>query len=127
MVELDCFHGMPCLKVHTVGGEGKHFVSFKPTQVEVARFHPGPPELGARLKMNVINNFGAKAITLDYKKKTQVTIGPETISFESFEFNHGAKKIRTNRQGRRPRANGCKTARRVAEYVIFDDGIIIQA
>lgn len=93
-VELDCFHNMPCLKVHTVGGEGMHFVSFKPTQVEVARFHPGPAELGARLKMNVINNFGAKVITLDYKKKTQVTIGPETITLESFEFNHGAKKIR---------------------------------
>jgi len=93
-VELDCYHSMPCLKVHTIGGAGMHFVSFKPTQVEVARFHPGPPELGARLKMNVINNFGAKAITLDYKKKTQVTIGPETITFESFEFNHGAKKIR---------------------------------
>lgn len=92
-VELDCSHNMPCLEVHTIRGEGKHFVSFKPTMVEVSRFHPSTV-LGARLRMNVINNFGAKEITLDYMKKTQVTIGQETITLESFDFNHGAKKIR---------------------------------
>ena len=62
-VELDCSHNMPCLEVHTVRGEGKHFVSFKPTMVEVARFHPSTV-LGARLRMNVINNFGAKEFFL---------------------------------------------------------------
>jgi len=92
-VELDCFHNMPCLEVHTIHGDGKHFVSFKPTMVEVSRFHPST-ELGARLKMNVINNFGAKAIQLDYKKKTQVTIGEETITFESFGFDYKAKKLK---------------------------------
>lgn len=93
-VELACSHNMPCLEVHTIRGLGKHFVSFKPTMVEVARFHPGPPVLGARLKMNVINNFGAKAITLDYMKKTQVTIGQETITLESFDFDHKGKKLK---------------------------------
>ena len=93
-VELECYQSMQCGDVHTLRGEGKHFVSFKPTTAEVARFHPGPPELGARLKMNVVNNFGAQAITLDYKKKTQVTIGPETITFESFGFEHKARKLK---------------------------------
>ena len=93
-MEIDCRHGMQSRDVHTLRGEGKHFVSFKPTMAEVARFHPGPPELGARLKMNVITNFGAQAITLDYKKKTQVTIGPETITFESFDYNHKGRKLK---------------------------------
>ena len=93
-VELACSHNMPCLEVHTIRGLGKHFVSFKPTMVEVARFHPGPPVLGARLKMNVINNFGAKAITLDYMKKTQVTIGAETITLESSDFDYKGKKLK---------------------------------
>ena len=92
-VELACSHNMPCLKVYTVRGEGKHFVSFKPTMVEVSRFHPSTV-LGARLRMNVINNFGAKAITLDYMKKTQVTIGSETITLESFDFDYKAKKLK---------------------------------
>jgi len=93
-VELDCFHGMPSTYVKTIRGDGIQFVSLKPTQTEVARFVPGPPELGARIKMNVINNFGAKTIQLDYKKSTQVTIGEETITLESFDFDHQAKKIK---------------------------------
>jgi len=92
-VELNCSHNMPCLQVYTIRGEGKHFVSFKPTMVEVSRFHPSTV-LGARLRMNVINNFGAKAITLDYMKKTQVTIGTETITLESFDFDYKAKKLK---------------------------------
>ena len=92
-VELACSHNMPCLKVHTIRGEGKHFVSFKPTMVEVSRFHPSTV-LGARLRMNVINNFGAKAITLDYMKKTQVTIGAETITLESSDFDYKGKKLK---------------------------------
>ncbi len=92
-IELACFHGMPCLAVHTIRGDEKHFVSFKPMMVEVSRFHPSK-ELGARLKMNVINNFGAKTITLDYKKKTQVTIGEETITLESFGFDYKAKNLK---------------------------------
>jgi len=92
-VELDCFHNMPCLKVHTIRGDGKHFVSFKPTMVEVSRFHPSTV-LGARLRMNVINNFGAKAIVLDYMKKKRVTIGTETITLESFGFDYKARKLK---------------------------------
>lgn len=92
-VELDCYHGMPCLDVHTIRGLAKHFVSIKPTTVEIAHFHP-QTVLGARLQMNVINNFGATAITLDYMKKTQVTIGQETITLESFDFDYKGKKLK---------------------------------
>jgi hypothetical protein len=92
-LELVCYHSMPCLKTHTIRGEGKHFVGFKPTSVTVSRFHPSPV-LGARLRMNVINNFGVKAIVLDYMKKQQVTIGPETITLESFGFEHKARKLK---------------------------------
>ena len=92
-VELVCYHSMPCLKTHTIRGEGKHFVSFKPTSVTVSRFHPSPV-LAARLRMNVINNFGAKAIVLDYMKKKEVTIGQETITLESFGFEHKARKLK---------------------------------
>jgi len=93
VLDLDCSHNMTCLAVHTLRGDGMHFVSLKPTRVEVARFHPSTV-LGARLRMNVVNNFGAKAIVLDYMKKTQVTIGPETITLESFGFDYKAKKLK---------------------------------
>jgi hypothetical protein len=88
---------MPCLEAHTIRGEGKHFVSFKPTMVEVSRFAPSNV-LGARLRMNVINNFGAKAVELAYMKKTQVTIGKETITLESFGFDYEAKRMQISIQ-----------------------------
>ena len=92
-VELDCFSNMPCQKVHTIAGDGKHFVSFKPTGVTISRFHPSKV-LAARLRMNVINNFGAKAIVLKYQKLQEVTIGNETITIESFGFDYKGKKLK---------------------------------
>jgi hypothetical protein len=92
-VELECSHNMPCLEVHTIRGDGKHFVSFKPTMVEVARFAPSNV-LGAKLRMNVINNFGAKSINLEYMKRTQVTIGKETITLESSGFDYETKRMK---------------------------------
>jgi hypothetical protein len=92
-VDVDCRHGMQSSKVYTLRGQGKHFVSFKPTTAEVSRFHP-QTELGARLKMKVVNSFGAQSVTLNYRKKTQVTIGPETITLESFGYDHKARKLK---------------------------------
>ncbi|MBT3201600.1 MAG: hypothetical protein HN350_16985 [Phycisphaerales bacterium] len=91
--ELDCYSNMPCRKVHTVAGDGKHFAGFKPTGVSISRFHPSPV-LAARLRMNIINNFGAKAIELKYQKLQEVTIGNETITIESFGFDYKARKIK---------------------------------
>lgn len=90
---VKCSHGTPPPELYTARGEGKHFVSFTPTMVEVSRFHPSQ-ELGARLKMNLVNNFGAKTITLDYKKQKEVTIGKETVTLESFDFDNTAKEIK---------------------------------
>lgn len=111
-LELAVTHGRAPTKVYTVPGKGKHFVSITPTSMEVSRFHPDP-ELGARVKINVVTNFGAKAITLDYKKKTPVTIGPETITFQSSGYDHNTRTLKV-RITTVPKA--AKAAATVLEY-----------
>jgi hypothetical protein len=41
----------------------------------------------------VVNNFGAKRIRLEYMQKKVVTIGPETITIESFNFKYATKSV----------------------------------
>lgn len=89
---VDCSR-QPRYPVETIRGKGHHFVSLKPLSAEISRFHPSP-ELGAALQLTVVSNFGAKTLRLGYKKKEQVTIGDETISLESFDFDYPTKSMK---------------------------------
>jgi lysophospholipase L1-like esterase len=86
-VEIECIRNMPCQLTHTIRGEGNHFVSIKPTMVEISNYAPS-------VTMNVTSNFGAKSIKLDFKKKAEVTIGKQMIAIESFGFDPKANKLK---------------------------------
>lgn len=91
-IEMEVTHGRVHQVFHTIKGDGQQFLVLKPTSMEISRFHPDP-ELGARIYLDVINNFGAQSIRLDYKKKKQVTLGNETITLESSGFDFETKTI----------------------------------
>ncbi|MDG2123593.1 MAG: hypothetical protein P8J87_07850 [Verrucomicrobiales bacterium] len=92
VVTVDC-RRLPQYPLVTARGEGHHFVSLKPTTADISRFHPSP-ELGAAVKMTVVNNFGSKSLRLIYKKQERVAIGDETIVLDSFDFNYQTKTMK---------------------------------
>lgn len=85
--EVETPHGRVHSDLYTIPGEGNHFVSLKPSSAEISRFHPDP-ELGARLRLDVVTSFVAKSITLNYKKPQEFEIGPEKITLESSGFEY---------------------------------------
>ena len=85
-------HGRLSGKIFKVDGDEGHFIALKPSSAEISRFHPDP-ELGARIRLDLVTSFGVKPIQLDYKKKTVITIGPETITLQSSGFDFDSKTI----------------------------------
>jgi len=43
--------------------------------------------------VNVVTNFGARKIRLEYMQEQTVTIGPETIKIKSFNFEYKTKSV----------------------------------
>ncbi len=84
-----------CNQLGSVRGEGKHFVALKISSTEIYRKHPSPV-LGTGMDVTVVNNFGAKSIRLEYMQKETVTIGPETITVESVNFDFPSKSVEIN-------------------------------
>lgn len=82
-----------CNQLGSVRGEGKHFVAIKISRTEIYRKHPSPV-LGTGMDVTIVNNFGAKSIRLEYMQKETVTIGPETITVESYNFDYDAKSVK---------------------------------
>jgi hypothetical protein len=91
-IQVKCSHGRVYEDLYTIKGEGQQFISLKPTSISISKFYPDP-ELGAKVQMDIINNAGAKSITLGYKKKQQITLGHETISLESSGFDYKTKTM----------------------------------
>jgi hypothetical protein len=86
-------HGRLPEKLFKVDGDEGHFIALKPSSAEISRFHPDP-ELGARIRLDLVTNFGVKPVRLDYKKKQVITIGPETITLQSSGFDFKSKTIK---------------------------------
>jgi hypothetical protein len=111
-IEMRCSHGRVYTDLYTIRGDGQHFLSLKPKRISISSFHPDP-ELGAKVEMDIINNAGAKSITLAYKKQQQVTLGHETITLESSGFDYETKTMKV-RVSTRP--NTAKAAATIVEY-----------
>jgi hypothetical protein len=79
-------------QLKSLSGKGKHFVSLRVGRTEIYRRHPSKV-LGTGMDVFVVNNFGAKKIRLEYMQKKVVTIGPETITIESFNFQYKTKSV----------------------------------
>lgn len=79
-------------QLKSINGVGKHFVGLRVTGAEIYRRHPSKV-LGTGMDIFVVNNFGAKKIRLEYMQKKVVTIGPETITIESFNFKYATKSV----------------------------------
>ncbi len=86
-------HGILPGKLFKVYGKEGHFIALKPSSAEISRFHPDP-ELGARIRLDLVTSFGVKSVRLDYKKKQVITIGPETITLQSSGFDYESKTIK---------------------------------
>jgi hypothetical protein len=86
-------HGRLPEKLFKIDGKDGHFIALKPSSAEISRFHPDP-ELGARIRLDLVTSFGAKPVRLDYKKKQVITIGPETITLQSSGFDFKSKTIK---------------------------------
>jgi len=91
--EMKILHGALPGKLFRIDGEEGHFIALKPSSAEISRFHPDP-ELGARIRLDLVTSFGVKPVQLDYKKKTVITIGPETITLQSSGFDFESKAIK---------------------------------
>jgi len=79
-------------QLKSISGIGKHFVGLRVTRTEIYRRHPSKV-LGTGMDIFVVNNFGSKKIRLEYMQKKAVTIGPETITIESFNFKYKTKSV----------------------------------
>jgi hypothetical protein len=86
-------HGRLPGNLFKIVGEEGHFIALKPSSAEISRFHPDP-ELGARIRLDLVTSFGAKPVRLDYKKKQVITLGPETITLQSSGFDFKSKTIK---------------------------------
>ena len=90
--KMKILHGRLSGKLFKIDGEDGHFIALKPLTAEISRFHPDP-ELGARIVLDLVTNFGVKPVQLDYKKQKVITIGPETITLQSSGFDYKSKTI----------------------------------
>ncbi|MDP6635565.1 MAG: hypothetical protein QGG42_11735 [Phycisphaerae bacterium] len=79
-------------QLKNISGAGKHFIGLRVGRTEIYRRHPSKV-LGTGMDVLVVNNFGAKRIRLEYMQKKVVTIGPETITIESFNFKYATKSV----------------------------------
>jgi hypothetical protein len=91
-LEFNCEHARQVSQLQNISGDGKHFVALRVTQMEIYRRHPSPV-LGTGMDVFVVTNFGVKKIRLEYMQEETLTIGPETITVESFNFNYDARTV----------------------------------
>ena len=91
-LKLNVSHGRLSGERLEIDGDEGHFIALKPISAEIARFYPDP-EVGARIRLDLVTNFGEKPVRLDYKKKKVITIGPETITLQSSGFDYKSKTI----------------------------------
>lgn len=80
-------------QLKSVHGDGKHFVALRVTRTETYRRAPSNV-LGTGMDLCVVNSFGAKRIRLEYMQEKVVTIGPETVTIKSFDFEYKTKSVK---------------------------------
>ncbi len=75
-----------------VKGKGYHFVALRVERAEIYR-RASSNVLGPGMDLDVVTNFGVKRIRLEYMQEQKVTIGPETITLKSINYDHPTRSV----------------------------------